>query len=201
MSAPKSHNFLLQVPKPLAKEFKKMARSKGRFLNSLIVEFMEKSVKEWKSASTVPSIEDKLEGTGSIPLPLESGRPRPPYERKQRQRVPKSPVESGLSFRKPKAFTFLGKHVQVSSWADIPPSLCALLLDKHRADFNKVLKIGGRKSKYFDTNPTNMFYPKKIPGSSIYVETNWSSSGTLRFCGKVLFDFGYNDNDLQVDIR
>lgn len=63
MSAPKLHNFLLQVPKPLAKEFKKMARSKGRFLNSLIVEFMEKSVKEWKSVSTLPSIEDTLEGT------------------------------------------------------------------------------------------------------------------------------------------
>lgn len=118
-----------------------------------------------------------------------------------REREPKSQGESGLSFRKPIAFTFLGKRVPVSSWADIPPSLCVLLLDKHRADFNKVLEIGGSKKKYFDKNPTNMFEPRKITGSNIYVETNWSSSGTLHFCGKVLIAFGYNDNDLQVDAR
>lgn len=48
MPEPKLHNFLIETPKPLAKEFKKYARDKGRYLNSLFIEFMEKSVKDWK---------------------------------------------------------------------------------------------------------------------------------------------------------
>lgn len=48
MPEPKVHNFLIETPGPLAKEFKKYAKDKGRYLNSLFVEFMEKSVKDWK---------------------------------------------------------------------------------------------------------------------------------------------------------
>jgi hypothetical protein len=191
----------ITIQQTLPKAWEKLLVSGDEYLLNLVSEYVEKLCGHRPDYSVVEEFLSKYSKNRSTPLPVETERHRPQYERKPIQRESKTQDESGLSFRKPVSFTFLGKRVPVSSWADIPPSVCALLLEKHPADFNKVLDIGGSKKDYFDTNPTNMFVPKKIPGSNIYVETNWSSSGTIRFCGKVLYAFGYNDNDLQVDVR
>lgn len=48
MPEAKKHNFLIEIPRPLMKEYKKMVRDKGMLLGSFTVRLMEKAVKEWK---------------------------------------------------------------------------------------------------------------------------------------------------------
>ncbi|MDP2160432.1 MAG: hypothetical protein Q8K02_08125 [Flavobacterium sp.] len=49
MPEPKKHNLLLEIPRPLAKEYKKMVKERGMYLGSFTVVLMEKAIKDWKA--------------------------------------------------------------------------------------------------------------------------------------------------------
>ena len=190
------------IQRTLPKAWEKLIVSGDEYLLNLVSEYVEKLCGYRPEYSVVEEFLSKYGQSRFVqPSPTDPDRPNTSTELRQNRRQPRSQDDSGLTYKKPAAFTFQGRRYPVDSWADIPPTLCSALLERHPAEFNKVLEIGGTKKNYFGTIPANMFVPKRIRGSNIYVETNWSSSGTLRFCNKVLSEFGYNENDLKVDLR
>ena len=48
MSELKKHNFLLEVPKQLMKDYKKMVKEKGFLLGVFTINLMDNTVKQWK---------------------------------------------------------------------------------------------------------------------------------------------------------
>lgn len=189
------------IERTLPKAWEKLIVSGDEYLLNLVSEYVEKLCGYRPEYSVVEEFladyaQSKFSGFSS-----ENNFERLPVAPKQNHRRTRVRDDSGLSYKKPTSFSFKGKRYSVSSWSDIPPTLCGALLERHPNDFNRILDITGSKRGYFSNSPANMCVPKKIPGSNIYVETNWSSSGTLRFCGKVLAEFGYSEDDLRVELR
>ena len=66
-------------------------------------------------------------------------------------------------------------------------------------DFNKVLKLRGRKRSYFSKNKDDLKYPQRIKGTDIYVETNLSAEKIVRLAKDVISVMGHDDNLLRVE--
>ena len=107
--------------------------------------------------------------------------------------------DNEFSNRKPISFIFEGERFPVSQWNEILLSLCNLLYEKYRSEFDVVLDMRGSKRQYFSNNPSGMNIPMQIENSNFYVETNWSAKGTVTFCKRIIERFGYDESDLQVD--
>lgn len=56
MAEPKKHCMLVEMPKPLAKEYKKMVKERGMMLGGFTINLIKKAIEEWKK-------EDKNEST------------------------------------------------------------------------------------------------------------------------------------------
>ena len=75
------------------------------------------------------------------------------------------------------------------------------MLSAHRKQFNNVLSLVGRKRQYFSRNPNELRSPEKINNTDIYVETNLNANGIVKLTRNVLALFGYQDDDLIVEVR
>jgi hypothetical protein len=107
--------------------------------------------------------------------------------------------DNEFSNRKPTSFIFEGERFPVSQWNEILISLCNILYEKYRSEFDIVLDMRGSKRQYFSNNRSGMDTPIQIENSNFYVETKWSAKDTMKFCKRIIERFGYDESDLQVD--
>lgn len=100
--------------------------------------------------------------------------------------------------KKPKSMIFQGKHYKVKTWRDVLGTLAKEIYEE-KSDFDKVLKIRGRKRDYFAKNPGHdLVQPKEIPGTSYCFEGNISANRTMKIVNDLLDSFGHGRSDLKV---
>jgi len=117
------------------------------------------------------------------------------------KRVPLEPGETIFTYKRPSSYTLRGKRYSVSTFKEILIGLCEALHQLHRADFERVLVLRGRKRDYFSREFGRMTSPQEIPGSSIYVETNLSANSIMQRCNELLDLFGHARDELRVELQ
>ncbi len=99
------------------------------------------------------------------------------------------------------SFSFLGRTYAVPTFREMLTEVCNILYARHAADFAKVETLVGKKRVYFSTSSKNMWEPRRVKGTSYFVETHFSADMVVRFVHKVLALFGYDPNSLTVNLR
>lgn len=109
------------------------------------------------------------------------------------------PIRKGYTGKKIVSFKFMDKNINVKSWRDLLLNLCEILVStKGQLNFEKVLKLEGRKRPYFSKNPNLLRVPERIKDTDIYVETNLSSNSIVQLSKIVISLFEYEDKDLEI---
>ena len=100
-----------------------------------------------------------------------------------------------------KSFRFKDEEQSVKSWQEIPLKVCSILHERHKDSFESILYIilGGRD--FFSRNAYQFITSKEIADTGIYINTNMSKSVALALTNEILSHFGYNKNDLIIDIE
>jgi hypothetical protein len=98
------------------------------------------------------------------------------------------------------SFTLEGvKKYKVRSWKELLIKICNIMMSTHRNNFEKVLKLVGRKRPYFTKNSGELRSPERINGTNIYVEVNLSANSIVKLSENILALFGYKEDDLVVE--
>jgi len=98
------------------------------------------------------------------------------------------------------SFTLEGvKKYKVRSWKELLIKICNIMVSTHRNNFEKVLKLVGRKRPYFTKNSGELRSPERINGTNIYVEVNLSANSIVKLSENILALFGYKEDDLVVE--
>ncbi len=114
---------------------------------------------------------------------------------------PTVPAPGGYTFKKVVAYSFQGERHEVRAFKEVLLGICCTLYGAHRADFDKVLTLAGRRRSYFSRGDGNMTKPREIPGTGIYAETNFSANHVMDRCNEVLALFGYSPDDLTLELH
>lgn len=101
------------------------------------------------------------------------------------------------------AFMFKGTRYEVKDAKDMLVKLCDMLYKEDPEkfkNFDTLKKFKGRKLTYFGKTEVPK-KNKKIPGTDIYVWTNMSCNGIMKFVKKILIECGHKPNEFYVFIR
>ncbi len=98
-----------------------------------------------------------------------------------------------------KAYGFNGNTYKVSTWDEMLTSLCDYFASTNSKDFEKVLWISNEQKPRFSRYGDQLRMPEKVKRTDIYVETKLSPDEVVRTCGKLLVEFGYNKDDLEIE--
>ena len=129
-------------------------------------------------------------------------RPKPPSPSPQKEK--EVPPERGEDFTGKSiiSFTLAGKRYEVRSWKAMFLKLCDVVLPKNRKDDLEVLfTIATPQREYFSKNPYEFLTGEKIPGTSVYVDTNLSAREVVDLSHKILILFGRKESDLSIEVK
>jgi predicted type IV restriction endonuclease len=100
------------------------------------------------------------------------------------------------------AFKLLGKRYEVKSWKAMFLKICDVVLPKQKKDELEVLfTIATPQREYFSKNPYEFLAGEKIPGTSVYVDTNLSAREVVDLSHKILTLFGQRESDLSIEVK
>ena len=71
----------------------------------------------------------------------------------------------------------------------------------HKSDFDKVFEVRGTKRIYFTQEEDQLWEPRQIPNTDIFVETHMSAKLITSVCRQVIALFGYSDEDLEIGLK
>jgi hypothetical protein len=98
-----------------------------------------------------------------------------------------------------KAFSFNGNTYQVKNWVDMLTTLCDYFASTHSKDFEKVLWISNDQKARFSRYGDQLRIPVKVKRTDIYVETKMNPDEVVNTSAKLLAEFGYTQEDLEID--
>ena len=98
-----------------------------------------------------------------------------------------------------KAFSFNGNTFRVQSWVEMLTTLCDYFASTNQKDFEKVLWISNDQKTRFSRYGDQLRIPEKVKKTDIYVETKLSPDEVVRTSAKLLAEFGYSKDDLEID--
>lgn len=115
-------------------------------------------------------------------------------ERKKGEREPHQiSKQAKYAFRKPHELSLSTSKRTVKTWKEVLLGLCEIVIEQHPSHLDKFLKL----DKYFSRNPSEFHTPVEIcPG--IFVETNRGADAIMRMCKRVVAQFGYSENELNI---
>lgn len=124
----------------------------------------------------------------------------------KRMRKKKYPV-SKASFEKRENYTgksivsfrFEGKKYKVTSWIEMLRKICGIMISLHGDNFERVLKLKGRKRPYFTKDKNELRVPGKIEKTNIYVERNLNTNMIVKLSKDMVSLFGYDVKDLLIE--
>jgi hypothetical protein len=100
------------------------------------------------------------------------------------------------------AFTLTGKRYEVKSWKAMFLKLCDVVLPKNKKDELEVLfTIATPEREFFSKNPYEFLTGEKIPGTSVYVDTNLSAREVVDLSHRILMLFGRKESDLSIEVK
>ena len=185
-----------------------------------VEEFLHKRLNNWlikdttRSGAASPFIEEETEGTQILDLDklLASAE-------QQEKRPPKAPPKAlsstdtmlattdietiklaeSYTDKFIKAFSFNGNTYKVQSWVEMLTTLCDYFASTNQKDFEKVLWISNHQKTRFSRYGDQLRIPVKVKKTDIYVETKLSPDEVVRTSAKLLAEFGYSKDDLEID--
>jgi len=98
------------------------------------------------------------------------------------------------------SFSFKGTKHDVKSWKEMLLKVCEIISTKHKDDFETVLTLSSRNREYFSTNPYALLTSEKISGTDLFVDVNLSEIGVVALSHKIIKLFGYEEEDLSIDV-
>jgi len=110
-------------------------------------------------------------------------------------------VRIGYTGKRIKSFNFDGETYEVRYWKDILVKVCELMHKLHPNDFKKIFAFKGDNKPYFTHNADRLRLPKKIKGTNIFVETNFSANTIIKLCQDILSLFRYKRNSLKINLE
>lgn len=113
-------------------------------------------------------------------------------KREPRRRGPRRPS------RRPRDIVFKGERYLVRTWQDVLCRLCALVLSGDPEKVATAIRMRGGKRPLFGLTAKGMTCPKRIEGTNLFVECNWSADSVVLKCKQVLSHFGLDDQDLEI---
>ena len=78
-------------------------------------------------------------------------------------------------------------------------TLCDYFASTNQKDFEKVLWISNDQKARFSRYGDQLRIPEKVKKTDIYVETKLSPDEVVRTSAKLLAEFGYSKDDLEID--
>jgi hypothetical protein len=100
-----------------------------------------------------------------------------------------------------KAFSFKGNTYKVQSWVEMLTTLCDYFASTNNKNFEKVLWISNEQKARFSRYGDQLRMPEKVKRTDIYVETKLSPDEVIRISCKLLAEFGYSKDDLDIDAK
>lgn len=99
----------------------------------------------------------------------------------------------------PAIIKILGETHEVKNWTDTLQTGVSQVLTE-ADDEEKVTEIEGRTRSYFvkQGRQSDLVAPKQIPGTQLYVESNFSANDVHRVIQKVLDKYGYEHDQLEI---
>lgn len=99
----------------------------------------------------------------------------------------------------PSVVKILDETHDVDSWADaLTVAVAEILRDVN--DPERVTEIEGRTRSYFveDGRQSDLFKPRRIPDTDLYLETNFSANDCVRRIEQVMEKYGYDRAELEI---
>ena len=106
-------------------------------------------------------------------------------------------LQLNYTSRKPRNVILLDISRSVRSWKEVIVKVCEILNELHPADHEKFLRL----EKYLSRDSSKFHSPVEISTTGIFVETNRSANTIMKMCKRILVQFGYSENDLQLSLR
>lgn len=97
------------------------------------------------------------------------------------------------------AFSFNGNTYKVDTWDEMLTTLCDYFASANKKDFEKVLWISNDQKPRFSRYGDQLRIPEKIKHTDIYVETKLNPDEVVRTTSKLLAEFGYGKDDLDIE--
>jgi hypothetical protein len=97
------------------------------------------------------------------------------------------------------AFDFNGNTYKVETWGEMLTTLCDYFASTNKKDFEKVLWISNDQKPRFSRYGDQLRIPEKIKRTDIYVETKLSPVEVVQTSCKLLAEFGYSKDDLDIE--
>ncbi|TKX86089.1 hypothetical protein EXE43_10150, partial [Halorubrum sp. SS5] len=99
----------------------------------------------------------------------------------------------------PSVIKILGETHDVDSWADaLTVGVATILRDVD--DPQRVTEIDGRTRNYFveEGRQSDLFNPRRIPDTNLYLETNFSANDCVRTIERVMAMYGFDRAELEI---
>ena len=137
--------------------------------------------------------------------PSEPLDPKPPidYEQYTTDRMVPHVLGEDFEHKRPCAFKFRGRMVQVASWQDIIVQICGILAELDPDKMHKLTEaesMQGRKLKYITETPT-LRKTKRIPGTDLYVWINNSANVLMNTVQRIFKEYGISDDEIVIFLR
>jgi len=152
-------------------------------------------------SSTFAQFQSQLE-----PLLKATTSPRPRSEKKVRTPVKErikdileSPSEE-YAHKKIRGFAFAGKSYEVDTWIDLYAKVAEIMHKEHSDIFNRIYTLKGASRSYFSRNSKELRTAKRIPGTNVFMESNFSATRLRKNTIKLIELFGYTEEDIQFEI-
>lgn len=99
----------------------------------------------------------------------------------------------------PAAIEILDRTKDVDNWTDTLQTAAAQVLD-HVENQEKIAEIDGRERSYFveKGSESDLISPREIPGTNMFVETNFSANDVDRLIAKILDKYGYDRSKYRI---
>ncbi len=99
----------------------------------------------------------------------------------------------------PAAIEILDRTKDVDNWTDTLQTAAAQVLDRVENQ-EKIAEIDGRERSYFveKGSESDLISPREIPGTNMFVETNFSANDVDRLITKILDKYGYDRSNYRI---
>ena len=97
------------------------------------------------------------------------------------------------------SFSFNGNTYPVQNWVDMLTTLCDYFASANKKDFEKVLWISNDQKTRFSRYGDQLRIPIKVKRTDIYVETKLNPDEVVTTSAKLLAEFGYTQEDLEIE--
>lgn len=99
---------------------------------------------------------------------------------------------------KPVRIRLFGEYHEIKLWKEIIMRLADVLYRRHRSDFDRVLGLGTEKRPYASRLSVMLDSAYEVGNSGIYIETGLSSNNIKKRSTKLLEEFGYKPEELEI---